>query len=170
MILRVSDCNILTFSFWQASFPANMASRKASACSAKDVQKVFRGNRSAVAADALLSLDAFCSNEVFFGDLQEVTERLTSKLLCEASEQIWPGQSPLEHNNFNKRVNEVVKVLFDKARSMTTGHRPPDSVSSMCTFIKATFSEGASASPCKRQLAIMDDPSKSKPDSSGQAS
>ena len=43
--------------------------------------------------------------------------------------------------------------------SMTTGQRLPDSVSSMCKVIRATIlDQSASASPGKRQLAIMDDP------------
>ena len=45
---------------------------------------------------------------------------------------------------------------------MTTGQRLPDSVSSMRKFIRATILDpNVSASPGKRQLAIMDDPGNS---------
>ena len=113
--------------------------------------------------DALLSLDAFCRKyEAFLCDLLKVTSRPTSKMLCDATAKVWPGQSPLEHKTFNNHVSEVVKVLFGKARSMTTGQRLPDSVSSMCKFIRATILDpNVSASPGKRQLAIMDDPGNS---------
>ena len=113
--------------------------------------------------DALLSLDAFCRKyEAFLCDLLKVTSRPTSKMLCDATAKVWPGQSPLEHKTFNNHVSEVVKVLFGKARSMTTGQRLPDSVSCMCKFIRATILDrNVSASPGKRQLAIMDDPGNS---------
>ena len=100
--------------------------------------------------------------EAFLCDLLKVTSRPTSKMLCDATAKVWPGQSPLEHKTFNNHVSEVVKVLFGKARSMTTGQRFPDSVSSMCKFIRATILDpNVSASPGKRQLAIMDDPGNS---------
>ena len=123
--------------------------------------KTYRGNMQSVdPQDALLSLDAFCRKyEAFLCDLLKVTSRPTSKMLCDATAKVWPGQSPLEHKTFNNHVSEVVKVLFGKARSMTTGQRLPDSVSSMCKFIRATILDpNVSASPGKRQLAIMDDP------------
>ena len=96
--------------------------------------KTYRGNMQSVdPQDALLSLDAFCRKyEAFLCDLLKVTSRPTSKMLCDATAKVWPGQSPLEHKTFNNHVSEVVKVLFGKARSMTTGQRLPDSVSSMC--------------------------------------
>ena len=88
-----------------------------SSCSKQDLQKVFRGSMDP--ADALLNLDAFCRKyESFLCDLLRVTDRPTSKMLREASAKVWPGPSPLEHKNFNNHVNEVVKVLFGKARSM----------------------------------------------------
>ena len=123
--------------------------------------KTYRGNMQSVdPQDALLSLDAFCRKyEAFLCDLLKVTSRPTSKMLCDATAKVWPGQSPLEHKTLNNHVSEVVKVLFGKARSMTTGQRLPDSVSSMCKFIRATILDpNVSASPGKRQLAIMDDP------------
>ena len=126
--------------------------------------KTYRGNMQSVdPQDALLSLDAFCRKyEAFLCDLLKVTSRPTSKMLCDATAKVWPGQSPLEHKTFNNHVSEVVKVLFGKARSMTTGQRLPDSVSSMCKFIRATILDpNVSASPGKRQLAIMDDPGNS---------
>ena len=126
--------------------------------------KTYRGNMQSVdPQDALLSLDAFCrKHEAFLCDLLKVTSRPTSKMLCDATAKVWPGQSPLEHKTFNNHVSEVVKVLFGKARSMTTGQRLPDSVSSMCKFIRATILDpNVSASPGKRQLAIMDDPGNS---------
>ena len=126
--------------------------------------KTYRGNMQSVdPQDALLSLDAFCRKyEAFLCDLLKVTSRPTSKMLCDATAKVWPGQSPLERKTFNNHVSEVVKVLFGKARSMTTGQRLPDSVSSMCKFIRATILDpNVSASPGKRQLAIMDDPGNS---------
>ena len=79
-------------------------------------------------------------------------------MLCDATAKVWPGQSALEQ--FNDHVSELVKVLFGKTRSMTTGQRLPNSVSSMCKVIRATIldQKSASARPGKRQLAIMDDP------------
>ena len=123
--------------------------------------KTYRGNMQSVdPQDALLSLDAFCRKyEAFLCDLLKVTSRPTSKMLCDATAKVWPGQSPLDQKTFNNHVSEVVKVLFGKARSMTTGQRLPDSVSSLCKVIRATIlDQSASASPGKRQLAIMDDP------------
>ena len=123
--------------------------------------KTYRGNMQSVdPQDALLSLDAFCRKyEGFLCDLLKVTSRPTSKMLCDATAKVWPGQSPLKQKTFNNHVSEVVKILFEKARSMTTGQRLPDSVSSMCKVIRATIlDQSASASPGKRQLAIMDDP------------
>ena len=72
-------------------------------------------------------------------ELLKVTSRPTSKMLCDATAKVWPGQSPLEQKTFNNHVSEVVKVLFGKARSMTTGQRLPDSVSSMRKVIRATI-------------------------------
>ena len=109
--------------------------------------KTYRGNMQSVdPQDALLSLDAFCRKyEAFLCDLLKVTSRPTSKMLCDATAKVWPGQSPLEQKTFNNHVSEVVKVLFGKARSIKV--------------IRATIlDQSASASPGKRQLAIMDDP------------
>ena len=88
--------------------------------------KTYRGNmqQSVDPQDALLSLDAFCRKyEAFLCDLLKVTSRPTSKMLCDATAKVWPGQSPLEQKTFNNHVSEVVKVLFGKARSMTTRDR-----------------------------------------------
>ena len=113
--------------------------------------KTYRGNMQSVdPQDALLSLDAFCRKYVaFLCDLLKVTSRPTSKMLCDATAKVWPGQSPLEQKTFNNHVSEVVKVLFGKARSMTTGQRLPDSVSSMCKFIKAYFRSKCFSKPWK---------------------
>ena len=104
--------------------------------------------------DALLSLDAFCRiYKAFLCDLLKVTSRPTSKMLCDATAKVWPGQSSLEQKTSNNHVSKVVKVLFGKARSMTTGQRLPDSVSSMRKVIRATILDQSVSFQ-----AIMDEP------------
>ena len=78
--------------------------------------KTYRGNMQSVdPQDALLSLDAFCRKyEAFLCDLLKVTSRPTSKMLCDATAKVWPGQSPLEQKTFNNHVSEVVIVWEGK--------------------------------------------------------
>ena len=87
--------------------------------------------------DALLSRMHFAeSTRPSFVTYLKVTSR-TSKMLCDATASLAWTVFP-EHKTFNNHVSEVVKVLFGRPRSMTQG-RLPDSVSSMCKFIRATI-------------------------------